>query len=259
MSFRGFEDIFRFKIHRINTICFFIFLVSFLQPGYSRTDDFDKKYIKFSLIYQTVKPLELNKAVLYYSSFRGQAKQDSIVFKYTEETKYTDSVIFIPSWRYPAYLKLKLSFNDMSRVSQIFQYSAQQETWEVFVKDSTLRVQPKLSNNNSNSQKSLRGLALIIQAAFEMVIALLIGRALGWPPLIIFMVLVGNIAAFPIYLINIKSLIIKEALVFFVKGLVMWLIGMRKLAFYKIAILAIVLYVLSFGLKTILLFIAQIL
>jgi hypothetical protein len=146
----------------------------------------------------------------------------------------------------------------MPRVSSTFQYSTQQKAWEVEVKDSTIKVQPKASDN-TDSQKSLKGIVLIVQAAFEMVLALLIGRALGWPPLIIFMVLVANIAAFPIYLISIQRIIFKEILVFFVKGLVMWLVGMRKLAFYKIVILAIVLYVLSYGLKTMLFFIAQIL
>jgi hypothetical protein len=258
MVFRGFEDILRFKIHTIKRIYLFVILLSLFQSGYSRTKNNDKNYVKFLLIYQTVKPLELKRAVLYYSISRGLTKPDSLSISFTDETKYADSLIFVPSWKYPVILRLKLFFNDMPRISSTFQYSTQQKAWEVEVKDSTIKVQPKASDN-TDSQKSLKGIVLIVQAAFEMVLALLIGRALGWPPLIIFMVLVANIAAFPIYLISIQRIIFKEILVFFVKGLVMWLVGMRKLAFYKIVILAIVLYVLSYGLKTMLFFIAQIL
>ncbi len=251
------EDVRLLKINMKFINFLFIILTCFSLSVYSRTDPEHKNYVKFFLILQTIKPLELNEAVLYYSPSRGNINRDSISIKRFNDSRLSDSLIFPVKFKYPVYLKLKLSFNDADRISRTFQCAEEIPVWEVFVRDSAIKVQPKLGTDNSSSQKSLRALVLIIQAAFEMLLAFLISRALGWPPLIIFMVLVSNIAAFPLYLVHMPNLFIREIADVFIKGLVMNLIGMRKLAFYKIMILTVLLYVLSFGLKEILFFLIQ--
>ncbi len=258
MIFSRLANIF-FKINLARILCLFVVLVSFLQSGYASKPANNNEYIRFFLIFETLKSLELKNAVLYYSASSEFAKRDSILVSFSNDTTFSDSIIIPTRWKYQVYLKLKLSFNDIKRISNTFQYSQNKSMWEVFVGDSAIRVLPKPLSDHGNSQSSLKGLALIIQAAFEMILALLLSRILGWPPLIILMVLVANIAAFPLYLINISGLLILESLVFLVKGTVMWLVGMRKLDFYKILLLAIIVSFLSFGIKQILFFIIQIL
>lgn len=257
MIIKRFDNLF---LSKVDIKCFnilFIISLGFSLSVYSRTEVEHKNYVKFFLVMQTLKPLELNKAVLYYSPSRGNINRDSVVMNRLNESRLSDSVIFATNFKYPIYLKLKLSFNDADRISRTFQSVSEIPVWEVYVRDSAIRVQPKPGVDNSSSQKSLRAFVLIIQAAFEMILAFLISRALGWPPLIIFMVLVANIAAFPLYLFKMPGLLIREIADIFIKGLVMSLVGMRKLAFYKILILTVALYILSFGLKEILFFIVQ--
>jgi hypothetical protein len=235
----------------------FIILFGFSITVYSKTEVEHKNYVKFFLVLQTLKPLELNTAVLYYSPSRGNLNRDSVVISHPNALRLSDSLIFESKFKYPTFLRLKLSFNDLTRASRTFQCTGEVPVWEVLVRDSSLIVQPKPGINNSSSQKSLRALVLIVQAAFEMFLAFLISRALGWPPLIIFMVLVANIAAFPLYLFQMPAIFIREIADIFIKGLVMGLVGIRKLSFYKIIILTVLLYVLSFGLKEILFFLVQ--
>ena len=251
------EDIRSLKINIKFVNFLFIILTSISLSAYSRTDPEPKNYVKFFLILQTLKPLELNEAVLYYSPSRGNINRDSVSIKRFNDTRLSDSLVFPVKFKCPVYLKLKLSFSDANRISRTFQCAEEIQVWEVFVRDSAIRVQPKPGLDNSSSQKSLRAFVLIIQAAFEMILAFLISRALGWPPLIIFMVLVANIAAFPLYIIYMPNLLIREIADIFIKGLVMSLVGMRKLAFYKILILTVLLYILSFGLKEILFFLIR--
>jgi hypothetical protein len=249
------------KIFKAQILGILILLTFFFQPVYSTKpiEVKDIEHIRFFLIFETFKPLELKKAVLYYSASKGFAKKDSVVINVPNNLQFSDSFVVRPRWKYQVYLILKLSFNDKERFSNIFRYSREKPLWEVFVNDTTLRVSPKLAGDKGSGQSSLKGIALIIQAAFEMILALLISRIFGWPPLIILMVLVANIAAFPLYMLNIQNLILREILIFLVKGIVMWLVGMRKLDFYKIILTTVIVYLLGFGFKQILFFVIQML
>ena len=233
------------------SICF----SAYSNPHLNSTDK-----VRFSLVYETLKPLELKKSMLSYSEFKKSSRQlDSIMITSRDNTIVPDSVLFDNKWQYPGYFKLTLFFKDKVRTSNTFQYSTENSKWDVFVNDSTIKVKSKLSDSSLTSQSSLKGMVLIVQAVFEMILALLIAHILGFPKVIIIMVLTANIASFPLYLINIPEVFNRELLVFLLKTTVMSLVGMRKLAFYKILILAVILNIISFGFKELLFFLIQML
>jgi hypothetical protein len=214
----------------------------------------------FQLIYETLKPVELESGVLYYAESKKSRKaKDSVLLNIHENEVLPDSILFENKWKYPGYLQLKLKFKDKTRIGDPFPYSMENSNWDAVVGDTAVHVRLKLSDNSLASQSSLKGIALILQAIFEMILALLISRILGFPPIIILMVITANIASFPIYLIQLPDILNRELLVFLIKTIVMSLVGMRKMAIYKIIFLSILLNLISFGLKEILFFVIQLL
>lgn len=209
------------------------------------------------MIYETNKALDLNKSVLYYSETKWLTKkQDSMVLINQPTLGLPDTIAFDTTWKYPVYLTLKLFFSDKTLISNTFYFSADNPNFEVFVKDASIEVSPKLSGSFS-SQSSLNGLALVLQAILEMIIAYIISRSFGLSRHLVLMVLAANIASFPLYMMNISSFLGRELLVFLVKALVMVLIGLRKIPVYKILLLLITLTIIGLGLKEFFFFIVR--
>jgi hypothetical protein len=209
--------------------------------------------IEFLMVYETYKPLDIRKSVLYYSKSKWlHQEEDSLVID-LKKPGTPDSIGYDTIWQHPIYMKLRLYFNGRFIESQPFSSSSTPAYYDTFVGDSTLKVRPKLSGNNFESNSSLKALVLVLQAVFEMIIAFFIARVFDVPRLLILMVLVANIAAYPLYLFNL-SLLNRELLVFLVKAVVMSLIGIRKIKLFKILILVATLTIISLGMKEILFF-----
>ncbi|HEY4784708.1 MAG TPA: hypothetical protein VIH57_01605, partial [Bacteroidales bacterium] len=207
----------------------------------------------------TNKPLTLHKSVLYFSNYKWfTRKRDSLVIVYKDKYGTPDSINFDTIPKYPVYLMLKLDYSDRTRKSNTFYFTSGKLFYDVMVGDTAVRVRPKLAGNNFSYQSSLKGVALIIEALLEMIIALMISRAFGLSRLIVLMVLAANIAAFPLYMANISSFFLRETLVFIVKAVVMILMGLRKIHVYNVLIILIALTIISFGLKELLFFLARI-
>jgi hypothetical protein len=237
---------------------FFFILHYSLISGFSTPLKNNQK-ISFLMIYETNKPVDVKQAILYFSQHKlFSQKQDSLVLNFTKGHGAPDSIVYDTLINEPVYLRLKLYTSTGALVSNIFHSLAVPSLYDTFVNDTELNVRPKLSTNDFSTSTSLTGLVLVILTILEMIIALLISRVFGMSRIIILMVLTANIAAFPLYLLNIQEIWVLELLVLFVKALVMSLIGMRKIHLYKIILLLIVLTIISFGIKEILFFLIRI-
>jgi hypothetical protein len=243
---------------RIRIVCL-ISVFSFVFNGfcYSLPENHKNDVIRFLMVYETNKALNLNKSVLYYSKTKWLTrKQDSVVLKSYLPSGLPDTITFDTIWQHPVYLVLKLYFSDKTLTSNTFYFSADNPNFEAFIKDTGIIVSPKLTGSFT-TQSSLNGLALILQAILEMVIAYLLSKIFGLSRLVVLMVLAANIASFPLYMINMPGFISRELVVFGVKAIVMVLIGLRKVPVYKVLLLLITLTIISLGLKELLFFVIK--
>jgi len=242
-------------LFRFNNVLFTILMVNIFNLFASyKPHSASQEGIKFLMVYETHKPLDIHRSVLYYSNSKWLSqKEDSLVINFNKPGS-PDSINYDTTWNHPVYLKLKLYFNNQCIESQTFSSSSSTTTYyDAFARDSTLIIRSKLSGNNFDSNSSLKVIVLILQAIFEMLIAFLIASVFGVSRLLVLMVLVANIAAYPLYLFDL-SLLNRELLVFLVKAFVMSLIGIRKIKIYKILLLVVTLTIISLGIKEILFF-----
>lgn len=210
------------------------------------------------LLRETHKPLELRKAIIYYSASRFLFQKDSLCFNFSTINSNIDTIFFNGLWKYPVYLKLNLIFTDLTRSSNTFHYDAQIRKWEVSILDSSLLVKHKPVDDDFKRRNSLNGLVLIINTAIEMFLALIISRLFGWSHLLVLMVLAANIAAFPVYIFSIPDFFIRESIVAIIKLLVMLVIGYRKIKYYWILLFSAILIIIGLGIKEFLFFLSYI-
>lgn len=208
------------------------------------------------MIYETNKSLDINRAVLYYSRNEWlKMKHDSLVIDF-QNPGAPDTILYQMKWDHPVFLKLKLKAGHQQFESQVFSNSGRTGYYDVHVSDTSLLINPKLSSGNYERNSSLKALVLVLEAIFEMFIAFLIVRGFGISSLLILMVLVANVAAYPLYLFNI-SILNREILIFLVKVVVMSLVGLRKIKVYQILIIVSVLSLISLGIKEFLFFLIR--
>ena len=240
-------------------LCVIIIIFSTISlKSFSGTAENKEDSCQLLLLRETQKPLILRKATIYVSISRFMERKDSICIDFSSQNAMHDTIFFNGHWKYPVYLKLDLSFSDMKRTSNTFHYDSQIRKWEVSVMDSSMVVKHKPVGDDFKRRNSLLGLVLIINTAIEMFLALIISRLFGWSHLLVLMVLAANIAAFPVYLISIPNLFLRESIVAIIKILVMLTIGYRKIKHYKIILFACVLLMVGLGIKELLLFLSYI-
>lgn len=167
-----------------------------------------------------------------------------------------DSILYDLKWDHPVFLKLKLVANHHQFVSQVFSNPGRTRFYDVHISDTSMFVNPKLSFGNYERSSSLKALILVLEAIFEMFIAFLMVRGFGIPSLLILMVLIANVAAYPLYLFD-MSILNREILIFLVKVVVMSLVGIRKIKVYQILIIVSILTLISLGIKEFLFFLIR--
>jgi len=214
--------------------------------------------LEFSVTYKSINPVEIHKAVFYFSSLRHSVKQDSIICLFHSNDLFVDTFSCQTKWRFPVYVRIRFECTDGNRMSNEFYYYPGIRFWNIMVFDTTLKVQSKNVLNFSHPYKPLVGLILLIQTVVELIIAIMMSLMIGWSRAVWVMVLAANIATFPIYVLTFKHLWIRELLVLLIKTFVMSVIGYRRIHFYKIVLFAITLSFVSFGLKEILFIIMRI-
>jgi hypothetical protein len=215
--------------------------------------------IYFILAYETNKPIDLQKATLFYSQNSLISKKaDSVSISFNSLQSIPDTIFFKNVPHNEGSLRLKLSFKDRSITSNPFYWLKDIDSYLVAVNDNQIKIHPKLARSDDPGRNSIRGIALIMQAILEMIIALLISKIFGLSRYVILMVLVANIAAFPLNLTHFYSALIKEALIFATKAIVMLLIGMRKMPKWKILVLLLSITIIGLGFKELFFFLAKI-
>lgn len=243
---------------RLKLIIFIaIFFITQFE-AFSQSFDNKGNNCQLILLRETHKAIELKKVFIYFSASPLMVRSDSIYYDYSKIHFNEDTVFFNREWSYPVYMKLRFVFSDYARISNTFHYDDQIKKWEVSVLDSSLSVKHKPVDDNFKLRNSLNGLVLIINAACEMFIALIISRLFGWSHLLVLMVLAANIAVFPVYIFPISNLYYRELIVAIVKLLVMLAIGYRRIKYYKIVIFAIILIFIGLGIRGLLFFFSYI-
>ena len=249
----------RIKAKKIFILSIYIILLNnpYIVSGQNNNSDLQGK-LKFSLNYQSLRPVDIHKAVFYFSKLKNSAKKDSLVTDFVSPDALLDTIFIQPKWNFPMYIKLKLECTDLNRFSNEFYYYPGIKYWNVMVYDSTLKVKSKKNQSFSNPYKPVIGLILVIQTAIEMIMALMMSQLIGWSRTVWVMVLTANIASFPIYVVNFSHIWLREILVLITKTFVMSIIGYRKIHIYKIILFAVILSFVSFGLKEILFIVMRI-
>jgi len=266
-NLHGFPKCLLLLVTTANMVAFktiILFIVLFvIQPQkfncYSAEQKKDNTKLVFLMFYETNKPLEIKRVVLHYSQNKWlNQKNDSLVMNSDKNQGMPDSIIYNANLTNPLYITIQIYTTDKMLKSNTFYASSENVIFDVTVGDISLKIRSKTTDNSLSSQNSIQGLALIILAILEMIIAYFISKTFGLPRQVILMVLAANIAAFPIYLLHLPSLFTGEILIFATKAIVMIIIGMRKMPKYQILLLLFVLTLISLGFKELFFFIARI-
>jgi hypothetical protein len=233
-----------------------VIVITFLTIYLSQSTCFASKQkantngIVFLMVYETDKPLNLKKAVAYFSRNKWfTQKKDSVVIDFTGTQGSPDSIIYNNIWGNSVYLTLKLIFKEQTLMSNTFYVLPNKLTYNAIVRDNQLKIRAKLAESFSSGQSSIQGIALIFQTILEMMIALIISKIFRLPRQVILMVLAANIAAFPLNLLHFPTLFLREVAIFIVKAIVMIIIGLRKMPKYQILLLLLAITFIGLGFK----------
>lgn len=215
--------------------------------------------IVFLMVYETNKPLNLKKAVLYYSKNKWfTQKKDSLILNFDNIQGAPDSIVYNIKWNNPVYLTLNLNFKEKTLKSNTSYVLPGKATYDVVVGDTQLKIRSELPDSGTLGQGSILGIALIFQTILEMIIALILAKIFGLPRQVILMVLAANIAGFPLNLLHFPNLMLRELAIFTVKAIVMVIIGLRKMPKYKILLLLLAITLIGLGTKELLFFLGRI-
>lgn len=211
--------------------------------------------LTFEFYYETLIPLKLQSATLYTLPSTLAPKRDSIAIKIDAAN---DTFAIQVPWIYPVNAVLVLNYEDQERKSNGFLLDPGRKYWQVFVNDTAAIVhsQPRFS---FQEKKSFSGIIVLIQGAIELLLALMFYKLFRWPSWTLLVVLVANVASFPVYLLGLTPAFLGDLLMLGIEFLVMLLISRRKLGIWRIIILVLTLNLISFGFKEIFFLISSVL
>lgn len=203
--------------------------------------------LTFEFYYETLMPLKLQSATLYTLPSVLAPKRDSVII--TTDAPNDTFAIQVP-WKYPVNVVLLLKYKDQERKSAKFLLDPNRKYWQVFVNDTAVTVhsQPSFS---FQEKKSFTGVIVLIQGAIELLLALMFYKLFRWPSWTLLVVLVANVASFPVYLLGLTPAFLGDLLMMGIEFLVMLLISRRKLGIWRIIVLVLTLNIISFGFKEI--------
>jgi hypothetical protein len=203
--------------------------------------------LTFEFYYETLIPLKLQSATLYTLPSALAPKRDSIAIKIDAAT---DTFALQVPWKFPVNAMLLLKYEDLERKSNNFLLDPNRKYWQVFVSDTAAMVhsQPRFSFQEKGS---FSGIIILIQGAIELLLALMFYKFFRWPSWTLLVVLVANVASFPVYLLGLTPDFLGDLLMIGIEFLVMLLISRRKLGIWRIIILVLTLNIISFGFKEI--------
>lgn len=259
MTLKNCKSIFYFKNSHffITVISLFIsvFMVSFKKADQKTTE---KKPLRFEIIYESLQPIKIERATLHISPDKLLGKTDSFPMYFSKDKLFFDTLLVNYTWDFPVHAWVKLKCSDKFRISNKFFLDPLRGTWIINIADSTAKVvsKPKLSFED---KESYQGIILLLQILLELILASLLVRFFRWPAWVILVVLVSNIAAFPVFMMNLQPHFLTDIAMLFLKFLVIFLTGRKRLGIARIIILVITLSIISFGFKEIFLVISEVL
>lgn len=211
--------------------------------------------LTFEFYYETLIPLKLQSATLYTLPSTLAPKHDSIAIKIDATS---DTFALHVPWIFPVNAVLLLKYEDMERKSNSFLLDPNRKYWQVFVNDTAAMVhsQPRFS---FQEKQSFSGIIVLIQGAIELLLALMFYKIFRWPSWTLLVVLVANVASFPVYLLGLTPAYLGDLLMIVIEFLVMLLISRRKLGIWRIIILVLTLNIISFGFKEIFFLVSSVL
>lgn len=211
--------------------------------------------LTFEFYYETLITMKLQSATLYTLPSALAPKVDSIAIKIDAAT---DTFALQVPWKFPVNAILLLKYEDMERKSNNFLLDPNRKYWQVFVNDTAAMVhsQPKFS---FQEKRSFSGIIILLQGAIELLLALMFYKLFRWPSWTLLVVLVANVASFPVYLLGLTPDFLGDLLMIGIEFLVMLLISRRKLGIWRIIILVLTLNIISFGFKEIFVLVSSVL
>jgi hypothetical protein len=212
------------------------------------------KPLQFEIYYETLQPLRLINATLYISPDKLLGHTDSVKMKLSADNTFQDTLYLDFPWQFPVHARIKLNFSDRVQISNKFYLDPQHEKWQISISDTAalIKAKPKFSFEEKDSYM---GMILLIQMFLELILAALIVRFFRWPAWVILVILVSNLAAYPIFLLKLNPSYLGDLLALFIKFLVIFLTGRRRLGIVRIIILVVTLPLISYGIKEILILI----
>lgn len=217
-----------------------------------------KPELKFILYYETYKPLILQQARLVTEPEKLSGRSDSLFVKYTTSAIQPDTISLNCNWEIPNHATLKLKFDDRERKSNVFYFDPTQKFWDVNVNDTALIVKPQ-EHFSFSDKNSYQGIVVLIQVFIEILLAFVIIKAFNWSLRLLLMVIAANIASFPVYLIHLPDMYLAELLAIVIETGIMMLIGLRKVRWWRIIIMVLLVNIISFGIKQVLFLVVKLL
>lgn len=234
-----------------------LFILSgFTCNAYSQSNNNDTSLLQFELFYETMQPMSLLDARLYISPEKLLGKSDSIDITINANGKFSDTLFAKYPWKFPVHAWIKLNFSNQAYTTNKFYLDPLNRTWQISISDTAAVIKTKLKSS-FDDKKSLLGIILILQTILELILAVLFTRIFHWPGWAILVVLVANLATFPIYLLKIHPAILADVIMLTIKFSVIFLTGRRRLGIYRILLLVITLSLISFGFKEILILLSK--
>lgn len=210
--------------------------------------------LQFELYYETLQPIRLINATVYISPDKLLGHTDSVKMKLSSDNTFQDTLYLVYPWQFPVHAHIKLNFSDHTLISNKFYLDPQREKWQIYISDTAalIKAKPKFSFEEKDSYM---GMILLIQMFLELILAALIVRFFRWPAWVILVILVSNLAAYPIFLLKLTPSYLGDLLALFIKFLVIFLTGRKRLGIARIIILVVTLPLISYGIKEILILI----
>jgi hypothetical protein len=220
-------------------------------PSFADNKPEKNTLLQFELYYETLQPQTLKSATLHVSPDKLLGHTDSVKMRISANETFQDTLYLSYPWIFPVHAWVVFEYSDRQLTSNKFYLDPQREKWVVSVSDTAaiVKAKPKYSFEDKNSYM---GMVLLIQIALELILASLLVRLFRWPAWVILVVLVSNLATFPIYMLKLQPAYLSDILMLFIKFLVIVLTGRKRLGIPRIIILVITLTLISFGFKQLL-------
>jgi hypothetical protein len=232
------------------TILVVLFSFLFCQsPVFSQViEQGTQQPLKFELIYDNFDQISLKSATLHVSPDKLLGKTDSAILYFLPKNLFLDTLYLDYPWKVPVHAWIEFDFSDKTRISNKFFVDPFRGSWVININDTgaIVKAKPKISFAD---KESYMGMILIFQIILELVLASLLVRFFRWPAWVILVVLVSNLATYPIFQLKLQPGYLADLAMLLIKFIVIFLTGRKRLGIVRIITLVITLSLISYGFR----------